>query len=124
MMDYPGIHLNSAACLSYKVGAPQCAILVVQQGVSAVWDLYRAGTMNVEVSGADLREQCGYGRLRRNGGANQRKGVRDSFACSFGGRGRGAVLRPWSTDIREVAYVLESYSIDQTLSWCALTRSG
>ena len=40
-----------------------CAILVVQQGASAVWDLYRAGTMNVGVSGADLREQCGYGRF-------------------------------------------------------------
>ena len=40
-----------------------CAILVVQQGASAFWNLYRAGTMDVEVSGADLREQCGYDRF-------------------------------------------------------------
>ena len=40
-----------------------CVILVIQQGASVLRDLYRAGTMNVEVSGADLREQCGYGRF-------------------------------------------------------------
>ena len=40
-----------------------CTILVVQQGVAAVSGLFRAGTMNVEVSAGDLLEECGYDRF-------------------------------------------------------------
>ena len=43
------------------VGA--CVILMLQQGAAAVWSLMRAGTINVEVSGADLRERCGFDRF-------------------------------------------------------------
>jgi len=38
-------------------------LFLVGQGGAAVRDLMRAGTMNVEVTGADLRERCGYDRF-------------------------------------------------------------
>ena len=40
-----------------------CALVLAHQGAAAVWDLFRAGTMDVQVSGADLLERCGYDRF-------------------------------------------------------------
>ena len=71
------------------------ALVLVQQGVAEVSGLFRAGTMKVQVTAADLLESCGYGRfeveLRRGPSAGCGDLIRESVRAA-GTRGIIAVL--------------------------------